>query len=274
MKKDDFQKLSRNPKFISGIYNYCDRWCERCAFTARCMNFAMEQEENEQHGGPPADTEDFWERFESSLALTKDMITDIAKEQGMTFDSAVLEEIAKEKAKQRLEAKNHPLAQSAFGYGEMVNDWFKTGADALHAKEEEILAQARLGVAKVNEEVASLTDVVEIIRWYQHQIYAKLMRGLDADKKYEATSEFPKDSDGSAKVALIAIDRSIAAWLRMKEFFSAQTDSILTMLVHLDRIRRAAEKEFPDARSFVRPGFDTKESPEPGIPEPNPGDGV
>ena len=23
-------------KLISGIHNYCDRWCERCAFTTRC----------------------------------------------------------------------------------------------------------------------------------------------------------------------------------------------------------------------------------------------
>lgn len=23
-------------KFIPGIHNYCDRWCERCYFTSRC----------------------------------------------------------------------------------------------------------------------------------------------------------------------------------------------------------------------------------------------
>ena len=26
--------------FILGIYNYCDRWCETCAFTSRCRVFA------------------------------------------------------------------------------------------------------------------------------------------------------------------------------------------------------------------------------------------
>ena len=25
---------------IVGIFNYCDRWCERCAFTSRCRVFA------------------------------------------------------------------------------------------------------------------------------------------------------------------------------------------------------------------------------------------
>ena len=26
--------------FILGIFNYCDRWCETCAFTSRCRLFA------------------------------------------------------------------------------------------------------------------------------------------------------------------------------------------------------------------------------------------
>ena len=96
MKKDDFRKLSQNPKFISGIYNYCDRWCERCAFTARCMNFTMEQEQTEKSGGPPRDTAAFWERFEASLALTREMLDDMVKEQGVTFDAAELEEIGRQ----------------------------------------------------------------------------------------------------------------------------------------------------------------------------------
>ena len=26
--------------FIAGIFNYCDSWCERCAFTSYCRVFA------------------------------------------------------------------------------------------------------------------------------------------------------------------------------------------------------------------------------------------
>ena len=263
MKKQDLFKLARNPKLISGIYNYCDRWCERCPFTDRCLNYAMEQEENRQSGGSPKDQAAFWKRFEDSLKLTREMVHDMAKERGITFDPAELEEIGRQEERKRRAAEKHPLARAGMNYIRMVDRWFKTGEAVLKEKEEEILVQAKLGVGGVNEEVASLTDAVEIVRWYQHQIYVKLMRGLDADKEYEATSEFPKDSDGSAKVALIAMDRSILAWLRLKEFFPDRTDSILTLLVHLDRLRRAAEKEFPKARAFVRPGFDTVESARP-----------
>jgi len=45
MNKEDLLKLAKNDQFISGIYNYCDRWCERCSFTSRCMNFAMADEQ-------------------------------------------------------------------------------------------------------------------------------------------------------------------------------------------------------------------------------------
>jgi hypothetical protein len=221
----------------------------------------MQREEDRQAGGPPRDMAAFWKRFEASLKLTKEMVLDMAKERGITFDPAEMEEIGREEERKRRAAKRHPLARAGLKYIKMVDQWFKEGEAALRDKEEEILAQAKLGVTKVKEAVASLTDVVEILRWYQHQIYVKLTRGLDADKAYEATSEFPKDSDGSVKVALIAMDRSIAAWLRMMEFFPDRTDSILTLLVHLDRLRRAAEKEFPEARKFVRPGFDTGDSP-------------
>jgi hypothetical protein len=40
------------------------------------------------------------------------------------------------------------------------------------------------------------------------------VRGILGDTS-EILEEFPKDSDGSAKVALIAIDRSMAAWGHM-----------------------------------------------------------
>src|SRR5262245_16846437 len=195
MKKQDLFKLARNPKLIPGIYNYCDRWCERCQFTTRCLTYAMEQEENRQSGGSPKDKAAFWKRFEASLQLTKQMVLDMAKERGLTFDPARLEEIGREEECKRRAAEKHPIARAGARYIKMVDQWFRRGEAILKEKEEEVLAQARLGVGGVNEEVASLTDAVEILRWYQHQIYVKLMRGLDADKEYEATSEFPKDSD-------------------------------------------------------------------------------
>ncbi len=258
MKKHDLLKLAGNAAFIPGIYNYCDLWCERCPFTSRCLNFATAQEEEKTKARPSRESRAFWDKFEDAFRLTQEMLNDLAQEHGVTLDPVALEQSGRQEERRRRAAQRHPLAQAARKYARMLDDWFKAGERLLREKEEEVLAQAKLGVAGLNEHVASLTDVVEILRWYQHQIYVKLMRGLERDAREEAASALPKDADGSVKVALIAIDRSIAAWMRMKDFFPQKTDSVLGLLVALDRLRRSAEKEFPNARRFVRPGFDTE----------------
>ena len=69
-------------------------------------------------------------------------------------------------------------------------------------------------------------------------------------------NDFPRDSDGSAKVALIGIDRSISAWGEMIKHFQDQDDKIVDIIAHLNGLRERTEIEFPKARAFVRPGFD------------------
>ena len=39
--------MSAEPDMIPGIYNYCDRWCERCAYTSRCLQYQIESEEDQ-----------------------------------------------------------------------------------------------------------------------------------------------------------------------------------------------------------------------------------
>src|SRR5690606_11821977 len=58
--------------YIDGIFNYCDRWCERCPFTARCRTFAMEQEfeRAEQEGRDPEDID--WDSFWTRVGLSFD----------------------------------------------------------------------------------------------------------------------------------------------------------------------------------------------------------
>jgi hypothetical protein len=99
---------------------------------------------------------------------------------------------------------------------------------------------------------------MEVIRCYQHFIYVKLMRAVrgELEEREEEPDEFPRDSEGSAKVALIAIDRSIGAWGSLYAHDSLQNEKILRFIAYLDRLREEVEKTFPGARSFTRPGFE------------------
>jgi hypothetical protein len=42
----------------------------------------------------------------------------------------------------------------------------------------------------------------------------------------------------------------------MIKYFPDQEEKIVAIIVHLERLRRRTENEFPDARNFIRPGFD------------------
>jgi hypothetical protein len=126
-------------------------------------------------------------------------------------------------------------------------------------EENELNAALRMELPGTNPEgqAAGIIDAVEVIRWYQFQIYVKLMRALDRDEE-DDSGEYPSDSDGSAKVALIGIDRSMAAWGVLRNLLQPEKDPLLDFLLHLDRLRRRTEQTFPKARAFLRPGFDTE----------------
>jgi hypothetical protein len=256
-------RRTRNPAFIDGIHNYCDRWCERCAFTARCRAYEMEQRAGKSARGQAPDRAAFWKQLEDQFKLTRNLLLVLLKERGMPLPSeAELKAAARTERRREGARRRHPLAVQSQDYARQVDGWFETQEPLLRRRTEEIRAQARLGVPGVKEAVVSLTDCVEIIRWYQFQIHVKLMRGLDREGEEDLPPGTPKDSDGSVKVALIAIDRSISAWLRLKESFPEKTDDILSLLLALDRLRRRAEAGFPNARAFVRPGFDAHGKPE------------
>lgn len=41
MRPKKMRAQAGDPRFIPGIYNYCDRWCERCPLSNRCLTYAI-----------------------------------------------------------------------------------------------------------------------------------------------------------------------------------------------------------------------------------------
>ena len=260
MDKEYIDKLAQNPDFIPGIYNYCDRWCKRCPFTSRCMNFAISENHFDGPGSRDIRNKAFWKKLGEVFTFTRQMIEESADLLGIDLDSLDLEDAAEELAERKKAAENHECALAAKEYIEKVKSWFESAEDIFQQKEDEMNAEAQLDLHDSDPacDAATITDAVEIIRWYQHFIHVKLVRAIKGtyDEAAEPPDEYPKDSDGSAKIALIAIDRSIAAWGKMHEHFEKNEPEILDMLVLLDRLRRRTETVFANARQFHRAGFD------------------
>jgi len=253
------RKAARNPDFISGIYNYCDRWCEKCGFTSRCMVYAMEQESRETEADAGG-KDNYWDDVQDNLHAAVDLLRDMATERGIDLEAEDSSAEVIEHDRQRSE--EHPLAKCAEDYAIKMDAWFKTHQDLLNEKRGELISADEAGLPGRNpvREAEEIRDALEVINWYQFQIAAKVVRALhqepdDAEDEADADA-CADDSSGSAKVALIGIDRSLAAWTRLREHIPQEGDEILDILVHLDRLRRAIEAEFPSARGFKRPGFD------------------
>src|SRR2546430_551595 len=117
MRTRSFIDLAENPNFISGIHNYCDRWCERCPFTARCRVYAAEEADPDMDPATRDITNAaFWQKLASIFEETREMITAWAEERGVDLSPSLLEEIGKEQERQHEEARNHPLARAAEAY--------------------------------------------------------------------------------------------------------------------------------------------------------------
>lgn len=252
--------------FIPGIYNYCDRWCERCPFTSRCMSYSMTPD-IASLGESEADNEKFWDQIDSTFQSTLEMLDAVAKERGWTSPGWD-EEIPAAMARRNRELEplgRNTLTRRAESYASAVDEWFSSELNAFQQQQDELNALVQMGIeqSKPYEKAAAIEDAIEVIRWYQYQIQVKLMRGLSRlecasgnDPDDDARGEGPSDSDGSAKVALVGIDRSIGAWGSLYEQFPDKGDGIISTLATLDQLRRETEEAFPNARRFERPGFD------------------
>ena len=272
MNADDIFEMAENPNNIEGIFNYCDRWCERCPFTSRCLNFGMGEMHFPDGEIPDLENAAFWKGLEEIFRVTMEVMTRVAEERGLdlTMSDEDDEEWAKIKAANDAgmeRAANHSCALSAQEYAALADAWLGDSADAFADKETELNDLLRLNVApdQAEEQAASIEDAVEVIRWYQIFIEVKLRRALqgqeDEADDAEFWEEYPKDSDGSAKVALIAMERSISAWGLLLRLFPEHETALLEILAQLDRTKRMTEKQFPAARAFARPGFDTHPLP-------------
>lgn len=111
--KEKLKKMPIDKRYISGIYNYCDRWCERCPQTSRCLNYAMSEEEFGDRESKDIQNEAFWKKMSEVLQGTLDLVKEMAVEKGMDLDEIDLHAYEEEHRSVRAAAENHVLCRAA-----------------------------------------------------------------------------------------------------------------------------------------------------------------
>lgn len=248
--------------FIEGIHNYCDRWCERCALTSRCSSYAIEKRlEDIRKNGGTINKNTFWEVFDSLFEGTLKKLGDIDNDGSKdpdnpdTFpemDHCSLDFESPENEPWKNTEENQ-LTEAARSYATEISQWMKN-------YENDIECSINQTDATTQQYRDRVLNSIEVIMWYSFFIAAKLHRATRHDN--DSFIELPVDSDenGSAKIALIAINRSIVAWSIVRSVYKTDPNTTGGFMGQLIAIRRVVEKTFPRAQEFIRPGFDTEVS--------------
>jgi hypothetical protein len=263
--------------YIDGIFNYCDRWCERCPLTARCRVFAFEEELKRTDDENAA----FWKVFEDLREQHSEQAAEfLAELSAVGDDESLIPELQPWDSDadefERIADKD-PLAKFATDYGLRVHRWLKQHDPRWNSEE------AGPKTTATSPEEVSLNDALEVIGWYSLQIGVKLTRALSGEHELQdygiygpeeaeeeetdlldEVDEFSAvmketarmERDGSAKVSLIGVERSLGAWTIVRTHFPDQSDAIREFQRMLGRIRRAIDERIPGARTLQRPGFE------------------
>ncbi|HEY9463584.1 MAG TPA: hypothetical protein VIR54_10865 [Vicinamibacterales bacterium] len=221
--------------FIVGIFNYCDRWCETCAFTSRCRVFADVAETSaslDPNLKPVVDAPVLPEEVPPPLPRwLQEMINEI-DEAAAKIDAGEIEEIP-----QRSPPREHrAIEKRARDYCFRVHPWLQKCDD---------------------DAVLDPANPCAVIAWFHTMIAPKVNRAITGlAEECPEDRDWPPDHDGSAKVALLGIDRSHAAWLELVERGVISDAEAAPFVADLVWLGEALEQAFPNARAFVRPAFD------------------
>jgi len=224
---------------IDLISAYCDRWCECCAFSPRCSLYAV-QIASEMCGDLEAALE---------LALgDPHPASNEPPERPLWIDElANVEPSPEERAEfhrqeelRRARIEAGALSKLARAYTLLSLRWLQHGFESLREAADPLVKEALAIVAHDSVFVG-----------------AKLHRALGGRDRHRGDGDHDpvqNDWNGSAKVALLSLERSETAW---RAIVQATADPVAAMLADAVRdLRRLVQDEFPRAMSFVRPGFD------------------
>jgi hypothetical protein len=233
-----FVELAADPALIPGVYNYCDQWCTYCPVTARCLAFrCLKDRENRSAGDIFTDMA---ASLNEAIAFTRDVV---AAEGGSPPELAALAALPPLETP-AMPTIDDPLERLGRQYAmETSRFLMATPSTAFHT------------AGNVASRPGGPTPI-EVVMWYHVLIAVKIFRALVSDEHAkQGQPDRAEDAAGTAKVALLAIERSRKA---LRQISSGSHDPrALRLITLLDRLGSDVEARFPNARAFVRPGLDS-----------------
>lgn len=220
--------------FIVGVFNYCDRWCEACALTSWCRLFADVAEMEAQLDSnlkPVIEAPHLPEEIPPPPPRwMQELIDEMNEAAAEPMSAADVEAL-----RPRLQPQHEWIVERADVYLSHVHAWLEAHSSSL---------------------TGAVDNPADIVAWFHTSIPVKMRRALNGLAEERDSPDSPSDHDGSAKVALLGIDRSLSAWLQIVDRGLAAMPEVRPFISALEWLRQELEQVFPRARVFVRPGLD------------------
>ena len=228
--------------FILGVYNYCDRWCERCPFASRCRVYAMEM--TIRIDGIDGELARAAERLPADSTEERAGDDFLAEAEDVLSDEEFGEEMLARDVADAL-AEVHPLA---------------VGADSLAKLAGPLIDAADARVTAGGHEALAFRDALEVLAHYRHFVAVKARRALSGREDPPLLDDdgrpFPSDADGSARIAYLTCAAARSAARRLATLDPEFASLVAPFTQTADRVLDLIDEAFPGHRSFCRPGFD------------------
>jgi hypothetical protein len=249
---------THQPRFVPGVYNYCDRWCERCRFQTRCRLFRDRQRmEAALNAGLDAaaaaalvNAEDDAEMEEEGPAAPGSeraeflAIVAAANEEPSAEETA---RIAEAFDRRHARQKAHPLSVAAEEYAEITDGVTRVLRPMLEASRDPVALAAL-------EAIEHFAWLIAIKTW--RATGALVMQPEDADDLHDEEFQL-SDANGCAKLVRTIAGESREAWQVLASVGSVAADGVPAAMVRrLEDLAARLAVAFPGAMAFVRPGLD------------------
>lgn len=258
-------------KLIPGIFNYCDRWCERCDYRDRCRLFQTETERNIHHilndedpNDPDIVAGDIKESLEDALEMLKaqmeiegiteedfEDIEEIEDEDSQNFVDDFNDERGEVTESGKIVRSPNPLILLADNFYKGVIDYYNKMKSTLTQNSDDI-----------EPDEDPLNEELKILMWYSPQISVKIRMCTGS----KARLENEKDGDElefetemmniNSRIAFTGMEKCSTS---LQNIYNSRDDyqyEMLSLLSLIKKIKDGFEKEFHAVHTFKRPYFD------------------
>ena len=259
---------------ISGIYNYCDRWCEKCSYTNRCLLFKQEAEieiklilNDEDKNDPEVLTQDLADYFKEAF----DHINKFRAEEDEEFEEFEKDDFDDDEDDE-YDDIDGKLFKQKIDDDERPSTFLKNADNPLILHSEKLFKDFYkyydLLKSKFPDELDEknpqkfLQQNLNTLGWYTPQIHVKIRmcywnkHKLSKSKDPEFAEIDEEMLNVSARIAFVGIEKCISALNNLRQQNIVLQSETISLLATIQKIKEMFIAEFPTALTYKRPYFD------------------